>query len=105
MTKYQALILVESATGPASLFHAGNPEDVYLDLLKLIHPDRFPADGRPRADAAARKLAELYHQVNGKAKVPIAKVGDWEVTAPFAKGNVADLYMARNGDQEAVLKV
>ncbi len=99
MSPNEAIVLIESAAGPADL-----AAHDYRDLLKLVHPDRFPAAERGRADAAARKLAALKSDP-GKTAAPLPKIGRWSITSPLAKGDVADLHLVTDGAIKAVLKI
>lgn len=112
MTSEQALIAIENAKQASALFpDSKTAAATYKKLLTLVHPDRFPADQRPRAAAAAGKLAELYSQVHGKPATP-AVIGPWVVEGPLAKGDLADLYLVESmapaearGGMPGVLKI
>lgn len=101
MTSEQALKLIEEAANHTAVFAAAP----YKTLLKLVHPDQFPPEQRPRADKAARKLGLLYGLAHGKAATP-AVLGNWIVEAPLVKGDLADLYLVtseKHGD--GILKI
>jgi hypothetical protein len=59
MTGEEALLLIETATGPRVLF-GRDPARDFRRLARLTHPDAHP--GSPRAAAAFAKLAALWHQ-------------------------------------------
>lgn len=106
MTTKQAIELIMKVKTASELF--GDDEDaVFKRLAKLVHPD--VVDGKTKASAheAFTKLNRLYGEATDRPQPFSAmKIGDWIVTAPLAKGDVADLYTASNGKgEEAVLKI
>lgn len=78
-------------------------------LQKAIHPDLFAGDKalQKRADAAFRKLMQLYTMVGGRvATAPAAQIGKWTVLNGYSRGDLADLYTVSAADgAQSVLKL
>lgn len=96
MTPEEAIAVIEKTVK----FHFGkDPEADYKRFKLLLHPDRFGRDEAmaKRALAATLKLDTLYAKVSGKpaSSTPV-KLGEWIVTEPIAKGDIADLYRAES---------
>lgn len=95
------IIRIERASlaRPTELFGTNTSDfsAILRRLQKAIHPDLFDSDVvlRERADAAFRKLQQIYTAAIGKtAPSPAARMGDWVIEAGLSRGDVADLYMA-----------
>lgn len=105
MTPEEAVATVESAK-TASIF--GVPaEPKYRELKRLLHPDRFGRDKElvKRAESAIYKLDSLYASVSKNGIKHPVKIGDWVVSDPLAKGDIADLYRAESASEKGVLKI
>lgn len=103
-----AIVMIENAGDDAvAIFGTtSDHETVYKYLLRLVHPDQFPAGPeRNRADRVAAKLGQLYATVTA-APLSAVLLGKWVVERPLAKGDLADLHLVtsdKNGD--GVLKI
>ncbi len=107
MTVEKALSQVE--TGIAATLLGADPKTAYRNLAQLIHPDKVDGKLKKRAQEAFAKLSRMYAEVNGKLAASTEKViGNWIVGEPLAKGDICDLYRARNAkdeNQKAVFKL
>lgn len=102
----KALAKIEAATVPQDLFANGDSLREYRRLALLVHPDTSSERLKDRTTAAFSKLADLYSSLtNSLDEAEHVKIGKWSISAPFSKGDIADLYSARSGDTPAVLKL
>ncbi len=95
---------VEKARQPADLFPPGaDHEALHKKLLVAVHPDRATPKIRPRAEAAFKRVGELFAMLS--AKTPATTIGKWAVEQTLCAGDVADLYLVRDSGVQGVLKI
>jgi hypothetical protein len=93
VTLKEAIKLIESNITAATLF-GSDPKAKFLELSKIVHPDKAPKTLKVAAHEAFIKLSELYNQINGKATPAFSamKIGSWIVDGVIAAGDIADVY-------------
>lgn len=117
-TLAQALKRVEGANTANELFDGDRDKarEIFVDLVKVMHPDRLPAAKQARATAAMAKLGNLYSAYfSDDADGPVAPVTiatrkrAYVVGERVASGDIAGIYRAefRDGDdtKRAVVKM
>lgn len=63
-------------------------DDAFRRLAKLCHPDTHP--GNKPAEEAFKHLTNLREEVTKEIKI-----GKWTISQPFARGDIADLYVTK----------
>ena len=98
MTQSEGIKFILEA-GDTVIFPKGeDSRSIYKKLAKLCHPDIVTESSlKPRARRAFQRLTDLYAKINGKpAPFSAVMIGKWAIEAPLAKGDIADLYVARD---------
>lgn len=102
-TLAQAFKQVETANTARDLFGTDKDKghDIFVDLVKVLHPDRLPADKQARATAAMAKLGNLLDAfLSDDADRPFApitiatKKRAYVVGEQIASGDIAGIYRA-----------
>lgn len=101
MTPQQAVIMVENSP-PVAL--TSMSDAARKNLLMLLHPDRFGRD-TVWVKRATEAILRLEGARRGIGSSPNVAVGAWIVTAPVAKGDLADIHLAESGDGLGLLKI
>jgi serine/threonine protein kinase len=106
VTPQEAVTAVEAAIN-AGVLLGTTPDQRHKELKVLLHPDRFGRDETwaRRAEAAIYKLDTLYASVSTAKVSRAVKIGEWVITDPVAKGDIADLYHAESDSRKGILKL
>lgn len=102
-----AIQKIERAHRPSDLFPPGaDHAALHKKFLVTVHPDKAEPKLRSRAEAAFKRVGELFALLKpmDNSKAPVL-VGKWVIENTFCAGDIADLYLVRSGVESGVLKI